>query len=1097
MAKEVSAQPFPREQVDFFEKEIRPVLVESCQDCHGAHRHENGLRLDLRSALIRGSDYGAVVKEGAPEASKLIQAIKHAPGVEPMPRKADPLTPLQVQKFEQWIAMGLPWPEEHDVAATGHAKPKPEEHWAFQPVRDPVPPKVATKTHSSVDAFVAAELQAAGLDFAPAAEADDLCRRLHLTLTGLQPSFEDLRAFEAAHSRDPKRAISRLTSQLLASPQYGMRWARHWLDVARYSDTEGYTAGGRDNRFAHAYSYRNWVIEALNADMPYDEFVRNQLAADKLIPSPDLIQTSLSTAPTNAAPEVKNLAALGFLTVNDRFLGDTVLQTDDRIDVVGRGLLGLTIGCARCHDHKYDPIPSRDYYALYGVFGSSEVPAEPDMPIIGQPDNEVVVTQFRNSVSQVEEKMAKFRREVHQDLRDPEKIRDYLLFANKHLNAESAAFRGTAGKEKMRDRIADRWRNFFKAYAVADKPHPVLRAWKMLSGIPEAEFAARAPAALEALAKQPQSTCNQVVSQTLSRLKPRSLSDVAHIYGEIFVTHLSEQPFGDPQKDSIRSLVRGGNSPMGIEADAVDRYFTRKDAAQMTKFRNELKGLEMSAAGAPYRAMAMRDRAQPRDQKIMIRGNKARLGDSVPRGYLSFFGGKKFESGSGRLELANLIASRDNPLTARVIVNRVWMHHFGKPLVSQPSDFGVQTPKPVHADLLDHLATTFMREGWSLKKLHRRILTSRTWQQSSETTPLKREKDADNELLSRMNRRRVAYEVLRDNLLLVSGSLDPARRPERSIPLDAADADAWRSVLLFVDRYNQPTVPAMFDFANPDTHSPQRFVTTVPQQALFLMNSPFMKIQSERLAAGAPVQGSTPDSETIRSLYRRVLLRDATPQEVELAQRFLVEASQLQAGPAYVWKYGTVRLRGDAQPSDWLEFKHFNDKSKLWSHTGKIPDPEWTYASFGQSTGHTGPRDIAPSLRWTAPTDAVIQAQGFVDRHQDQGNGVRLHLFHSRTGKIASLDALPKQKVPIDWPSIEVRRGDTLTFAFDAIDGNTSFDSFRWALSLHEGDQLLTDAKADFCGPDHWPIDNRPRPQSPLAQFAQVLMMSNEFQFID
>ena len=1096
-----SAETFPRDQVEFFENEIRPLLADRCYECHGAHRHENGLRLDQRPALLRGSDYGQVVVSGKPAESKLVKAIKHTPGVEAMPKKGDALSPAQIASVEKWITLGLPWPDEAAVTNEGHGKSDPSQHWAFQPVRKPAIPFSNQDLGNPIDGFVAAKLKAANLDFAPAADPVDLCRRIHLTLTGLQPDFPAVQTFASAHQENASLAVQRLVSELLASPQYGQRWARHWLDVARYSDTEGYTAGGRDNRFPHSYTYRNWVINALNADMPYDQFVRNQLAADRIIPEADLVQASLKNATPQSKPEIKNLAALGFLTVNDRFLGDRVLQTDDRIDVVGRGLLGLTIACARCHDHKYDPIPSQDYYSLYGVFNSSTVAEDDAMPIIGQPDAGDAVAAFQKATTEVEQRMQEFRVEVMEDLRQADRLREYLLFANQHLTTESALFKGTAGKEKMRDRIADRWRSFLTKYAMTDKPHPVMLAWNRFAKTPEDQLAAKAPAIIASLQGDAASSNTIIASAFAEKPPPASLADVALTYGEVFLEHLAADPMEDKQRESIRALLRSSTSPMSVQVDGVDTFFTRKDRDRMTKMNNEIKKLEINSPGAPFRAMAMLDKEKPTDQRIMIRGNPGRLGDPAPRAYLTYFGGEKFTDGSGRLELANRIASKDNPLTARVMVNRVWMHHFGKPLVSQPSDFGVQTPKPVHAELLDYLAATFMEEGWSLKNLHQLILTSRTYQQSCESTAMKDENDADNDLISRMNRQRLDYESLRDNLLLVTGALNTNQATGRPVPLNAKDVDTWRSIALFVDRYEQPTVPAMFDFANPDSHSPQRFVTTVPQQALFLMNSPFMKTHSEALARSLPVEGSVPDSETVKALYQRVLLRDPSPDEVERIQRFLTDASGLKAPPAHRWSYGTVSLptsdRGDNGLTGWKPFEVLDRKSNRWSHTGKIPDPVWSYAYIASSSGHAGKATGAPAIRWTAPSEMTVRLSGTLERPSEHGNGVGAWISHSRNGLIRHTVAKPKEKVSLSANNISVKAGDILTIAFDAIDGETSHDTFHWALAIYEGETRLTDAKADFCGPDGWPLTGRPRPQPALAQLTQVLLMSNAFQFID
>ncbi len=1098
------ADVFAPEQIEAFEKQIRPLLVERCYDCHGAHRHENGLRLDSRDAVLRGSDYGKVVEPGNPGASKLIHAVRGAGGAEKMPKKGAALSEPEVAALEKWIAEGLPWPA-GETAEAAHHKTDPKNHWAFLPVVKPALPDGAA-AGNAIDALVGAKLRAAGLDFAPEADAATLYRRLSLTLTGLQPEFEEVRAFAEAYASQPEAAWDKAVTELLASPHYGQKWARHWLDVARYSDTEGYQAGGKDIRFPYAYTYRNWVIEALNTDMPYDQFVMRQLAADRLISQETLAQASLGKAVSgDDSAEVRHLAALGFLTVNDRFLGDRLLQTDDRIDVVTRGLMGLTVGCARCHDHKYDPISSKDYYALYGVFNSSELPEDVAKPVIGFPDNAEAVKAYAAQVADVEARKQAFREEVLLDLRQKDRLRDYLVFAQKHLHAATSDFRGTAGREKMRDRIAESWREFIKWSVESEKTHPVMFAWRQFSALDEKDFAAKAADVVRELNGDP-ARCNPVVAAAFTEQQPapKSLNEVAEVYAGLFLENAGDAQSEDKPREEIRALMRGGRSPMGVGVDRIEGYFTRKDRERMTKLDNEIKKLDIENPGAPYRAMAMLDKENPADQRVMIRGNPGRLGEPAPRAYLEFFGGEKFSDGSGRLELARKIAARDNPLTARVIVNRVWMHHFGKPLTDQPSDFGVQTPRPVQADVLDHLAAALMEEGWSLKKLHRLILTSRAWRQSGALTPEKALKDADNELISRMNRQRMDYEMLRDNLLRVAGRLNVALTPARSVPLNSPDADQWRSVLLFVDRYEQPTVPAMFDFANPDSHSPQRFVTTVPQQALFLMNSPFMKAQAEALAARAPVEGSTPDSRTVAALYQRVLLREPHPEEVELAQRFFTEAAELREAREVDlvnlrWDYGTMEIAPDAegrfQAAEFKPFSHLDAQNKnRWSHTGVVPDPVWSFASLGQQSGHPGSGPVASAARWTAPRAMTVRLSGQVKRASDKGDGLRAFVVSGSAGVVQDVFVGPGKTENVNV-TVKLAQGETVALAFGC-EKNLSFDSFEWQLALHEGGALITDARRDFIGSDGWPL-SRGKPQSPLAQFAQVLMMSNEFQFVD
>jgi len=596
---------FPADQIEFFEKHVRPVLANNCYDCHGGHRHENGLRLDTYAGILRGSDYSVVAIPGNAAESKLLKAIKHQDGAQAMPKKGAKLSDGDIATIEKWITMGMPWPAEKDPA--DHAeKPAWESHWSFKEIKHPERPAVSV-SNNPLDDFVAAKQVEAGLSFAPSADRAAIGRRLYLTLTGLQPSYAELRQFIDDPSPD---ATARLVDELLNSPQYGVRWARHWLDVARYADTEGYRAGGVDIRYPHAYTYRDWVIGALNEDLPYDQFVTKQLAADHLV------------EPGKGDP---SLAALGFLTVNDSFQGDNLLQTDDRIDVVTRGVLGLTVSCARCHDHKYDPIPTKDYYALFSVFSSSEIPAR--LPIIGYPDDKAAVEAYNAGVADVEKEKVRMHEQVHGELRNAERLRDYLSFVQRAGGMPDEQFRGEAGKAELRDRIAHSFVELFKAQTADGKPHPVLLAWKKFAELPADQFTAKAAAISAELAKA-DSPVNPVIRNELAkRHTPKSFDDVAQIYSDIFVTCMTGNEHDNEDWQAIRAFLMDSKSPMSVNVSDVHRFFTQKDRLEMVKLENKINKLDLESPGAPRRAMVMTDRENPRDERIMIRGNVGRRGD--------------------------------------------------------------------------------------------------------------------------------------------------------------------------------------------------------------------------------------------------------------------------------------------------------------------------------------------------------------------------------------------------------------------------------------------------------------------------------------
>jgi len=715
-----AAPPTDPQAIEFFEKHVRPLLVSKCQSCHGPKRQQGGLRLDTRAGLLKGSDNGAVVVLGQPEKSRLIKAIRYEGDVQ-MPPKGK-LPEEAIAHLTEWVKMGAPWPEE--PVKTEELSPSAAEarrrHWAFQPVKKPCPPAVKKSAwvKTPIDAFVLARLEAQGLSPAPAADRRTLIRRLTLDLHGLPPTPEEIAAFEADHSPD---AYARLVDRLLASPRYGERWGRHWLDVARYADSKGYVFT-EERRYPFAYTYRDYVIRAFNEDLPYDQFILQQLAADQL----------------PLGEDKRPLAALGFLTLGRRFLNNIHDIIDDRIDVTMRGLQALTVGCARCHDHKFDPIPQKDYYSLYGVFASSVEPK--DLPLIAKPEQTAELAAFEKELAKRKAAVEKYR-------------------------------------EQHKNEIAKGNRKF---------------------------------------------------------------------------------------RDGLRELQK-----------KVEQWLA-------------------TAPSSPPRAMVLVDKATPETPYVFLRGNPNNRGPEVPRQFLEVIAGDKrqpFRQGSGRLELASAIADRNNPLTARVLVNRVWLHHFGAGLVRTPSDFGLRGEPPTHPELLDWLAATFMDNGWSIKKLHRLILLSNTYQQASNCDPRLLEIDPDNRLLARMNRRRLDFEAMRDSLLFVAGRLDTTMGG-RAVELTTQPFSTRRTVYGFIDRQNLPGLFRTFDFASPDASSPQRYTTTVPQQALFLMNSPFVIEQAQYFLQRPDVVSRTKDEEKIKRMYEIAYGRPAEADEIALGLRFLAEASK-------------------------------------------------------------------------------------------------------------------------------------------------------------------------------------------------------------
>jgi mono/diheme cytochrome c family protein len=700
-------------QVEFFEKQVRPLLVEKCHQCHGADKQRGGLRLDSRASLLAGGDSGPVIVPGQPDKSRLVDAIHYRSEMLRMPPKGK-LADEQIAALTAWVKMGVPWPELATTVRAGAADSgfkitdKDRAFWSFQPVKEPPLPSPLSSPAlpgrgpggegiSPIDRFVLARLAEAGLRPAPAAEKRALLRRVTFDVIGLPPTPEEIDAFLGD---DSPGAFAKVVDRLMASPHYGERWARHWLDVARYGEDQAHSFQPR--KYPDGFRYRDWVVRAFNSDLPYDRFIIEQIAGDLL----------------DGADRPDRLAATGYFALGPVYYGRAVAdELDDRIDTLCRGFLGLTVACARCHDHKFDPIAQKDYYSLQGIFASTD-------------------------------------------------YKEYVLTSTGDIDAT----------------------------AVSDPTDKMAR----------------------------------------------------------------EKKKGVARKPVIHSLA---------------------------------------------------ERASAANARLHIRGNPANLGDEVPRRFLPILAGDHpppFTRGSGRLELARAIASKDNPLTARVMVNRIWAHLFGRGLVATPSNFGTLGERPTHPELLDWLAGRFMVEGWSIKKLTREILLSATYQRSSAFDEDNARVDPENRLLWRMNRRRLEVEPWRDALLAVAGNLD---RTLGGPGEDLSSQDNRRRTLYgAISRHNLDPLLRVFDFPDPNLTSDRRPVTIVPLQQLFVLNSDFMVRQATTLAERVNGGPESDDAARIRRAFALAYGRPPTEREVELGRQFLASAGAGEGGLSPWQRYAQVLL---------------------------------------------------------------------------------------------------------------------------------------------------------------------------------------------
>ena len=868
----------------FFESRIRPVLAEHCYRCHSARegKAKGGLQLDTREALRRGGDSGPTLVPGDPEKGLLLTVVRPGnPELQMPPADAGPpLTPAQVADLEAWIRRGAPDPR--DGAAAPTSAELARTHWAFQPPRAAPLPPVPGAAADPLAAFLRATPGTPAA--APEADARTLLRRVSYALTGLPPTPEEADAFVREHAADPE-AYARAVERLLASPAYGERWGRHWLDVARYADTQGYLVGEAERRFAFAHTYRDYVIRAFNADLPFDRFLTEQLAAD-LLPATD---------------DRSSLAALGFLTLGRRFLNNQNDIIDDRIDVVTRGLLGLTVACARCHDHKSEPVTMRDYYALHGIFASSEEPAE--KPLLAPVTDTAEHRAYLEKRAATEERVrAREREEVAKFLAGIRgRTGDYLLGVHDATrlppDAKPELF---AGERKLNPEFLRRWREFLATPEA--RAHPVLAPWFALVALPAEGFAA---AAADLVCRwsdtRPAGLDSTVVAALAGVARPLgSLADVAAAYNRVFAAAGSSAVAGSlPEPSGPRAWAEAEAFPGTLPFPAAAALIRRQLDTRTAALRRELAALEWTEPGAPLRAMALADRPQPRDSAVLLRGNAANRGPVVPRGVPALLAGEgapPVAAGSGRLELARAVARADNPLTARVFVNRVWAWHFGEGLVRTPSDFGVRTAEPELRALLDWLAADFVAEGWSVKQLQRRIVLSAVYRQSGDASAATVAADPENRRLTRFPRRRLDFEGLRDTFLAVSGRLETR--------VGGLAEDLWRepfpgrrTVYGFIDRQNLPGVFRAFDFPNPDASAAQRFATTVPQQALFLLNSPFALEMARALAARAEAAAPAGPGR-LEALFRFMHQRAPDAAERGWAEEFLAaEPSESPAPP--------------------------------------------------------------------------------------------------------------------------------------------------------------------------------------------------------
>ena len=1094
-----AADKLDPDQLAFFEKKIRPVLNDQCYKCHSANAEKlkGGLFVDSRQGLLKGGESGPAIVPGNPAKSPLIKSIKSDDKDAMMPPKGPKLPDSVIADFETWVRMGAPDPRDAPVGAKAALQVDPEKarkHWAFQPVKKPALPPVIDPNgwaRTELDRFVLAKLQEKGM--APSALTDKrtLIRRATFDLIGLPPTPEEVAAFAAD---DSPNAFRKVVDRLLESPHYGERWGRHWLDVARYADSSGDRNNNPRNptTYPYAWTYRDYVIQSFNQDKPYDQFVLEQIAADRLPLGEDR----------------SRLAALGFLTVGKRFMGNVNEVIDDRIDVVTQGLMGITGACARCHDHKFDPISQKDYYGLHGVFNSSQEPTE--QPIISFRQSREDYENYIKAVNEVEERLTNIRENEEQRVLGQFRANaeKYLLHAREALKSDGRLTAKVGRENGLDPDVFAGWVSRLKK--ASDGHDPVFAPYVTLSGLADGQFAEQARALVAKLGadKNPIRSANELVIKALAN-PPASFADVAQAYGKLFkeVDKLAEKGEElDAAHAQLAEVIRGEDSPIKLDRRGFQRVIGNKiqnlEAAEGAKITE----LNMNHPGSPIRAMILTDRDKPTDSFVMIRGEPANRGPVVPRKFIEILSRPNdapFKNGSGRLDLAKSVASKDNPLTARVLVNRVWLWHFGDALVRTPGDFGLRSEPPANPELLDYLAWKFMEDGWSIKQLHRTILLSSTWQQASLNNDHNAQIDPGNSLFWRQNLQRLDFESLRDSLLMLSGKQDFAKRG--GPPVTTLQSSTRRTVYGIVDRAKIPDAYRIFDFANPDMTSPMRMLTTVPLQALYMMNNSFVIDQARAMVDREEFKARTTDETKVDFLYQLAFQRMPTTEERQLALEFMREHAGTSEGSkpaggadASAWQYGS----GDYDPVT-KKVKGFKPlpifAGTAWLLTGKAVNPKLGGVAVTAEGGQPGGPDQDVVRRWVAPMDGTIAIDATLSHASKRGDGVLGIMVSSRQGELGRWKVFNTSQ-PTRVPKLTVRKGDTIDFVTDSLQ-DPSFDTFTWApiIRLTDAQGMEWNAMNQFTGPANSKTVRPVKVKSLTAweKFAQVLLEANELIFVN
>ncbi len=892
--------------LEFFEKKIRPALVENCIKCHSAadNKVKGGLALDSKEGVAKGGETGPAVVSGKPELSLLVKAILYDGDLK-MPPKGK-LPAEVIADLAQWVKMGAPDPRTKKNAEITKNEKKPskgENWWSFAPIANVKVPQVKnTFVRNEIDNFILSKLEKENLSPSPEASKAILVRRLYFDLIGLPPTPEQVKAFLSDNSAD---AYEKLVDNLLKSQHFGEKWGRHWLDIVRFSESSG---GGRTTLFPDAWRYRDYVIQSFNSDKSFNRFLLEQIAGD-LLPAKDnreqaenIIATSfLALGPTNFERQDKKILEM-----------DVV---DEQLDTLGKAVLGMTIGCARCHDHKFDPIPTHDYYALAGIFKSTKtlihdnVSRWVDRKLPVDAETEKKISEHDAKVALLENKIKELKKsttkgDAVKKIIDPKDLDGIVIDDTKAkkvgawtVSKFSNFFIGTGYLHDENKNKGELTLSFTPEFPKAGK-YEVLLAYQggptRAGNVPVTIFHGDGETVVHVNMQKNPPVDGRFVSLGQFRFENS---------GQNFVMISNMDTIGHVTVDALQFL------PVG-EAEKVVKTTAKGetlDAKELKKMEMELK--ELKAKGPSRQvAMSVEEEKKPSAINICIRGNVHTPGALVQRGFLSAVkvnnAPKIPDSASGRKELGLWLGDDSNPLTARVYSNRAWSWLFGSGLVRTTDNFGTTGEAPSHPELLDFLAAEFIKDNWSTKKLVRKIVTSQTYRQSSEESALAQQKDPENKTFSHMNRKRLEVESIRDAILMMSGKLNltmggASINPGTSSEYGYKFTDVRRSVYTPIFRNNLPEIFEVFDFPDPNLVVGKRNVSTIAPQALFLMNNPFIIEKSGEAAAHLLKDSGLSDTQKIENVYFQVLGRAPSPSEQSKVLAFLQEKSDKEKAQAW------------------------------------------------------------------------------------------------------------------------------------------------------------------------------------------------------